>query len=334
MYSGVGECLFERFYELLRQTFAVLFRGLQLVGDRAVLLRLGETEVDVLHLALDVVESELVRKRDVQHQGLQNLLLSGGLREHLQMPHHLQPVGYLEHGHARVRRVLHDEFLVALGLQPCVLGLDCGDLVQPLHHCVDILRKSAFQFNVKFLCLVPELVEGPFRPQINLGMLSGGFMKKHRSHAVSRQTDLVRRDQRHVERMLDERMAVATRFSIQGGRCYRISFVDEGLSRLIVLGKSLMNRVHSKVRFTTHRITPPKIVIFLEYHPLRKENNSAVAQINVLSYVTPHFGQSASKSHSTGRMVGSTGQSQVKLSWKRMLLCCLSLRRNRPSRGT
>ena len=51
----IGKGLLERFYELLGQPYAVSFRGFQLVGDRAVLLRLGETEVDVLHLALDVV---------------------------------------------------------------------------------------------------------------------------------------------------------------------------------------------------------------------------------------------------------------------------------------
>ena len=51
----IGKGLLERFYELLGQPDPVPFGRLQLVGDRAVLLRLGETEVDVLHLALDVV---------------------------------------------------------------------------------------------------------------------------------------------------------------------------------------------------------------------------------------------------------------------------------------
>ena len=77
-------------------------------------------------------------------------------------------------------------------------------------------------------------------------MLSGRLVEEHRRHAVRRQTDLVRRDQRHVDRMLDEGVSVATRLVGQRRRSYSVRFVDESLSALIVLGKSLMNRVHSK----------------------------------------------------------------------------------------
>ena len=248
----IGKGLLERFYELLGQPDPVPFGRLQLVGDRAVLLRLGETEVDVLHLALDVVEPKLVCQRNVQHQGLQNLFLPGSLRKHLQMPHYLQPVRDLEHGHTRVCRVLYYEFLVAFGLQPGVLRLDGRDLVQSINHFIDVLRESAFRFRSLVFRFRPlslpkgRTIQRPFRAQINLRMLSGRLVEEHRRHAVRRQTDLVRRDQRHVDRMLDEGVSVATRLVGQRRRSYSVRFVDESLSALIVLGKSLMNRVHSK----------------------------------------------------------------------------------------
>ncbi len=146
MDAVVGKGLLERFDELLGQPLAVPFRGLELIGEGPVLLRLGETEVDVLHLALDVVESELVGQRDVKHQGLKDFPFPGRFREHLQMAHDLQPVGDLEDCHPRVGRVLDDQLLVALGFKTCVLGLDRGDLVQPLDHRVHILRKPASRF--------------------------------------------------------------------------------------------------------------------------------------------------------------------------------------------
>ena len=161
------------------------------------------------------------------------------------MPHHLQPVGDLQDSHTWISRVLHDQFLVAFGLKACVFRLDRRDFVQSLHHFVHILRESA-------------------RVQINLRMLSGRLVEEHRRHAVRRQADLVRRDQRHVDRMLDEGVSVAARLVRQRRRSYSVRFVDESLPGLIVLGKSLMNRVHSKVRFTPEGIIPLKNTNFLQ----------------------------------------------------------------------
>ena len=72
----IDELLLERLDELLHQLLPVAFGALELVCDGSVLLRLGVTEVDVLHLALDVVKTELVGKRNVQHHCLQNLPLA------------------------------------------------------------------------------------------------------------------------------------------------------------------------------------------------------------------------------------------------------------------
>ena len=161
------------------------------------------------------------------------------------MPHHLQPVRDLQDSHTWISRVLHDQFLVAFGLKACVFRLDRRDFVQSLHHFVHILRESA-------------------RVQINLRMLSGRLVEEHRRHAVRRQTDLVRRDQRHVDRMLDEGVSVATRLVGQRRRSYSVRFVDESLSALIVLGKSLMNRVHSKSVLRPRASFLSKIQIFFK----------------------------------------------------------------------
>ena len=69
----VVELLLQRLYELLHELFPVCLGALELVGYRSVLLRLGISEVDVLHLALDVVEAELVGEGNVEHLRLQDL---------------------------------------------------------------------------------------------------------------------------------------------------------------------------------------------------------------------------------------------------------------------
>ena len=55
------------------QLLAVFLRSLKLVGDAAVLLRVGKSQVTVFHLALDGVEARLVRQRDIEQQRLENL---------------------------------------------------------------------------------------------------------------------------------------------------------------------------------------------------------------------------------------------------------------------
>ena len=55
--SDIGQFLGQRPDELLCKLDSVLFGGLQLVGDEPVLHRVGKSEINVLQLALDIVES-------------------------------------------------------------------------------------------------------------------------------------------------------------------------------------------------------------------------------------------------------------------------------------
>ena len=127
----------ERLDEFGHQLFPVLFSGLELVGDEAVLFRLGVFEIDVLHFPFHVVQAQLVRQGNVQHEGLQDFGFPAGLGEYLEAAHHFQAVGQLEHGHAGVGRILDDELFVILGLQAGVLGLDGGNAVETVHQSAD-----------------------------------------------------------------------------------------------------------------------------------------------------------------------------------------------------
>ena len=184
--------------ELRHQLFPVLLGSLQLVGDEAVLLRFRVAEVDVLHLPLHVVQAQLVRQRDVQHQGFQDLPLAVRLRKDGERAHHLQAVRQLEDGHARVRRVLDDQFLVVLGLEAGVLGLDGGNLVQAVHHRIDAFVQLQ-GVDVQVHLPAPR-----------------GFVQEHGGDALGRQADLVGDDLRDGERMPEEGRPVAAGLAGEG----------------------------------------------------------------------------------------------------------------------
>ena len=63
------------------------------------------TEVYVFHLTLDIVESELVGKRNIQHHCFQDLSFTGKFREHIQRTHHLKSVCNLQHRYSRILRI-------------------------------------------------------------------------------------------------------------------------------------------------------------------------------------------------------------------------------------
>ena len=130
-----------------------------------------------------------MRERYVEHQCLENLPLPGHFREALQIAHHFQPVGDFEHSHPRVGRVLDNEFLVVLGLQPGILRLDGGDSVKSVHHLEYLSRETG---NVDSC----------------LGMLPHGLVEENRRHAFRRESYFLGNDGRHVHRMLNERMPV------------------------------------------------------------------------------------------------------------------------------
>ena len=204
--ARVGELAFQRLNELGRDLLAILLRGFQFVGNGPVLLGIGIAEPDVAQLVVDVVEAKLVRQRHVEHQCLQQLLVTGGLREHLQAAHHLQPVGDLEHGHAGIGRVLDDEALVILRLQACVLGLDGRDLVEPVHEGPDILREPA---------------------DIHILMGPRGLVQVHGGNAGVREADFVLHDMRDVVRMADERGPVEAGFVLQRLQRHRAGLFNQ-----------------------------------------------------------------------------------------------------------
>ncbi len=102
-----------------------------------VFLGISEPEVNVFQFALDIVQAKLMCQRYIQHKSLKNLPLFRQLREHLEIPHHLESVGNLEHRDPRVCGVLDNQFLVVLGFKTCVLRLYGRNLVQAVHHLVN-----------------------------------------------------------------------------------------------------------------------------------------------------------------------------------------------------
>ena len=186
-YAGFRELALEGAYEFGGQLLAVLFGGLELVGDGPVLLGVGVAEVDVAELRVDVVEAELVGQRHVEHGGLQQFLVAGTLGEHAQVAHYLEAVGDLEHDDAGVAGVLDYQFLVVLGLEARVLGLDRGNLVEAVDYRAHVLGEGAD---------VDVLVD------------AGGFVEVDRGHAFVRQPDFVFHYAGDAVGMTDEGRAV------------------------------------------------------------------------------------------------------------------------------
>ena len=91
------ELLLQRPYELQGELLAVLLGSLELVCDSPELLRIGVLEADVAHLVIDVVQSQLMGQRHIEHHSLEQLLLPGTLGKDGERAHHFQPVGNFQH---------------------------------------------------------------------------------------------------------------------------------------------------------------------------------------------------------------------------------------------
>ena len=136
-----------------------------------------------------------MRQRDVEHQGLELLLLARTLREDAEVAHYLQAVGYLDDRHTRVGAVLDYQFFVVLGLQARVLGLDGADLVQTVHQSEHVFREGG---------------------QVHLRMRASGFVEIHGGDAFLRQTDFVADYSRHSVGMRDEGHAIVAHLTAEG----------------------------------------------------------------------------------------------------------------------
>ena len=214
--AGVGELFLERFNKFRHQLLAVLLPRLQLIGNKAVLLRIGVLEIDVFHLPLHVVQTQLVSQRNVQQQRFQNLLVPAGLGEHLEASHHLQTVCQFEHRHARVPGILDNEFLIILRLQTGVLGLDGRNLVQAFHQGAD----SFSPFSLLYL---------------HTGH-AAGFVQVNGGDAFLREANLVGHYFGHGIRMADKRRPVVPGVVLQGFCSSRTGLIYEG-SRSHVIGR-------------------------------------------------------------------------------------------------
>ena len=64
-------------------------------------------------------------------------------------------------------------------------------------------------------------------------------MKEHRGGALRREADLISGDQRHILRMLQERLAILTGLARKSLGGHIIGLFDKGLSGSVELGKYL-----------------------------------------------------------------------------------------------
>ena len=172
-------------------------------------------------------------KRYVQHQCLENLPFLGHLREALEIPHDLQPVGNLEHGDSWIGGVLDNQLLVVFRLETCVLRLNRGNLVQSVHHLGDLSREVG-------------------RADSRLGMLPHRFVQENRSHAFCRKSDFLGYDGRHVHRMLNERMPIVPQVLRQHLARLLPGAVNELKPLLAIMGKGRFQ--HFSVFLQVHHI--------------------------------------------------------------------------------
>ena len=222
---GFREFGLERFDELRGDKLAVALGGFQAIGDRAVFLRFGVIEVDILHLALHVVQAELMGQGNVEHQGLELLPLARSLREQVEAAHDLETVRELEHHHPWVGGVADYEFFVILCFQTGVLGLDRSYLVEAVDHREDVAAE---------------------RPQVYARLVASGLVKENGSDALRAQSDLIGGNLRDLLSVFDEWRAVAALHTFQclGGNV--VSSAYEGHVLRAVCREQRFDPVHSQ----------------------------------------------------------------------------------------
>ena len=76
---------------------------------------------------------------DIEHESLEHLLLAGHLGEKIQVAHHLQTIGDLDHRHARIGGILDDQLFILLRLEAGVARGNGCDLVETVNNLEDRL---------------------------------------------------------------------------------------------------------------------------------------------------------------------------------------------------
>ena len=105
LYAGGIESLAYRLDKTLDEVQTLLLSLAQLIGNMLMVGRLELRQREILQLALDVVESELVGNLCIEVHRLPRLLLALLLGEHRYRAHHLESVGKLNQNHTRILRV-------------------------------------------------------------------------------------------------------------------------------------------------------------------------------------------------------------------------------------
>ena len=188
------------------------------------MLRLGIAEIDVFHLALYVVEPQLVSQRNVKHQSLKHFAFTRLGREHAEAAHHLKPVGDLEDSHPGVGGILDDQLFVVFGFEPRILRFDGGDAVKAVYHRVDLIGKTGRtgQAGVHPLRLVQE----------------------NRGNALRRKPDFVGGDECDAHRMADEWRPVKAGIFAESLFGKRICPADKLLLLRSIMRKFLSYDIH------------------------------------------------------------------------------------------
>ena len=134
--------LLDRHEEPPDEGLALLGALFEFCDDVLVILRFEVFQGDVLQLALDRVETQLVGDLGVEVHRLPALLAPLFAGEHFERTHHFEPVGQFDQDDARVFRVAHDQVPEIVGLLLGHLELQLRDVGQTQRDAHDLIAEA------------------------------------------------------------------------------------------------------------------------------------------------------------------------------------------------
>ena len=134
--------LLDRHEEPPDEGLALLGALFEFCDDVLVILRFEVFQGDVLQLALDRVETQLVGDLGVEVHRLPALLAPLFAGEHFERTHHFEPVGQFDQDDARVFGVAHDQVPEIVGLLLGHLELQLRDVGQPEGDAHDLIAEA------------------------------------------------------------------------------------------------------------------------------------------------------------------------------------------------
>ena len=180
---------------------------LEFGDDVFVVLRFEVLEGNVLQVALDPVEAQLVGDLCVEVHRLPALLAPFLAREDVERAHHLETVGQLDEDHARVFGVAHDQVAEVVGLLLGHLELQFGDIGQPHGDAHDLLAETrADLFRQTEELLGRQLLVGQPHDIVEDG----------RDGGVAAQADLRDDDLRHIDGVVEQGSAMVNQATLTG----------------------------------------------------------------------------------------------------------------------